>query len=162
MKTIFLSIGFNEAGGAGFAPVDKLVMQFCLNSIFEQAVTHGHKVVIRDHPAITALAHAHMEQVKPGMVAVPEDMGAEEIARTQKPDIVFYLGGDEEMVAEHEAFSRAGAIRAVPLLGTGGATGVIEKSLKDADRAALDNGKGADIHGFERIARVLYMPRPAL
>lgn len=159
MKKIFLSIGFNEASHNGAQPVDKVVMQYCLNSIFGHAAVHGHKVIMRDHPAITALAEAHLGHIADAMIAVPEEMDAQEIIRTQKPDIVFYLGGDAEMMADHAAFSRVNGIKQVPLLGTGGVTELIENNLSPEAREILDNGTRVDVHGFERIARALYRPR---
>lgn len=171
MKTIFLSIGLEDTehhtGNDRTKkdlrePIDKVVMQYCLNAIFQQAATYGHRLVLRDHPAIISLADIHMEAAKSKLVTVAEDMDAHDIARIHKPDIIFYLGGDQRMIADHQIFKHFASIKEVPLRGTGGATVLVENDLPEDRRESLDNGKRPDDFGFERIARILFRPRPAL
>ncbi|MBU0859417.1 MAG: hypothetical protein KJ667_05735 [Alphaproteobacteria bacterium] len=161
MKTIFVSVGL-ERGTNQYPEIDRMATRDCLRMIFQYTAEDRHQIIVRDHPAVTSLLEAFMGAANPDMVVVPEQFSAEDIARIYKPDVAFYLAGNDDVAWDHMALARDPAILSVPLPGTGGAAELIEGRIGRDEQIKLDGERGGDVFGFYRIARTMTNLRPPL
>ena len=157
MADIFVSIGLERDSGA-YPDIDRIITRDNLRAIAIYAVERNHRLIVRDHPAVTGMLQALMGDNNPRLVIVPEECAADAIARAHAPDVVFYIAGQDDVTTDFDTLARHAAIRHVPLPGTGGAAELIDTRIGDTDRAVLDGGRGPDIFGFDRIARVIGPP----
>lgn len=157
MADIFISIGL-EGGTDEYPEIDKIITRDNLRSIAIYAAERQHRLIVRDHPAVSAMLRALLGEENPRLVIVPEDTAVEDIARAHKPNIVFYIAGNEDVAWDFAALAKRKGIRHVPLPGTGGAAEILEDRITAQERSALDGGKHMDIFGFDRIARVIGPP----
>lgn len=161
MKTVFLSIGLRETHpDEDFPPRDTVYMQATLNAIFSAvAADPSCRLVLRDHPAVTPWAEAALGNDGTQIVLVPAEADATTIAREHKPDLVFFLGGQDDVARDYAVFSGHFNTIAAPLPGTGGAAEAIDKKMDRMAQERLDGQGRRDTIGFERIARLIPHPR---
>lgn len=157
MADIFVSIGLGRDDGT-YPDIDRIITRDNLRTIAIYAVERGHRLIVRDHPAVTGMMQALMGDNNPRLVIVPEECAADTIAHAHTPDIVFYIAGQDDVTLDFNTLTQNTDIRHIPLPGTGGAAEIIENRIESADRTALDGGRGPDIFGFDRIARVIGPP----
>lgn len=158
MADIFVSIGLDR-GTQQYPEIDRIITRDNLRLIAIYAAEQNHRLIVRDHPAVTAMLQVLMGEKNPRLVIVPEDTDAARIADDHHPDIVFYIAGNDDVAWDYTALTGRTGIRHVPLPGSGGAAEIIDNRIAPEDRAALDAGNKYDIFGFDRIARMIGPPR---
>lgn len=157
MADIFVSIGLDR-GTNQYPEIDKIITRDNLRAIAIYAAERNHRLIVRDHPAVTAMLQVLMGENNPRLVIVPEDTAAEDIAQAHSPDVVFYIAGNDDVAWDFTALTPLEGIRHVPLPGTGGAAEILDNRIAPEERTALDGGRVQDIFGFDRIARVIGPP----
>lgn len=154
MADIFVSIGL-DPGTNQYPEIDKIITRDNLRTIAVYAAERKHRVIVRDHPAVTAMMQVLMGETNPRLIIVPEETAAADIALAHNPDVVFYIAGNDDVSWDYTTLAQIDGIRHVPLPGTGGAAELLDNRITPEERCALDGGRGQDIFGFDRIARVI-------
>lgn len=160
-NTYLILCGFegHDANGAAYPELDRLVMQNVINSIAGNAFQNDDTLIVRHHPAVTAILKAHFEQKPDLLVILEEDVALAEALDSVPHRIhsAFIIGGgsreaqDADSIRLHKA-----PIALLPLKDTGGAAAHIYEGLKKSDDAhPLLKAFGEAAFGFDLIHRTM-------
>lgn len=160
-NTYLLLCGFedHDTNGAAYPELDRLVMQHVINSIAGNAFQNDDTLIVRHHPAVTAILKAHFEQ-KPDLLVILEEDAALAEALDSLPHSIhsaFIIGGGSREVQDADSIRLHGApITLLPLKDTGGAAAHIYEGLKKSDDAhPLLKAFGDVAFGFDLIHRTM-------
>lgn len=159
-KTIYIAIGVDD-GAPAFSEIDKVITRQNLISIAHYAAQYGHRLALRDHPAITPMLEVLMEENPGNLLILPENADSDAV-RALKPRVAFYIAGTHRTLSDYRALSAVRDVMHVPLPGTGGAAEKINAHMTHAERTALDGGSYQDIFGGTRIARAMMTINPPM
>lgn len=167
--TYLILCGFedDDANTAPYPELDRLIMQNVLNSIATNAVNNNDTLIVRHHPAVTALLRAHFA-AKPELLQIIDegaDLQKTLDAAPHKLHSAFMVGGGMQEAHDADMIRlKYPQIALMPLKDTGGAAAHVYEGLSSSDEAhPLLKEFGDAAFGFDLIHRtMLYQGLPAI
>lgn len=166
-KPIFVSFGLEHKATA-YPEIDRIITKDSLRAIAMQAQHYNCTIIMRDHPATTAMMQFIFEEKPHNLVIVPETMTAAAIVQTYNPAAAFLIAGTGDVAADFKSLQSCPGLLVLPLGRTGGAAEKIEAELTQSGTLPeLARKHGQDSFGFRLIAEALRLlgdapqrPRP--
>lgn len=167
-QTYLLLCGFEDSddeSAVSYPDLDRLIMQNVINSIASNAFQNDDHLIVRHHPAVTALLKAHFE-TKPDLLHIIDETADLDDVLSGAPDTVrraFIIGGGTREIQDTDNLRlQYPHIALLPLKDTGGAAADIYAGLSSSDDAhPLLKTFGDAAFGFDLIHRtMLYQGMP--